>query len=105
MSVWQLTRRTFMQLSTSAGLMLLFGCPLPNGRGIEVYRRTGRNGHLSNAAKKHAANRLYRTRDVASLDLAHPGDRAKVVSVTISSTMFAKLFSGGKLIADFRRDL
>ena len=60
---------------------------------------------MSNAAKKHNANRLYATKEAATRDLAHPGDRSKVVKVTISSTMYAKLFSGGKLTADLRHGL
>jgi hypothetical protein len=105
MSVWKMTRRTFLSLSTMLGVMTLLGCPLPNGRSVVVYRRSGRGRHVSNAAKKHNANRLYTTEQVALLDLPHPGDHSKVVMVTISYAMYLRLFPGDKHVADLRRDL
>jgi len=60
---------------------------------------------VSNAAKKHNANRLYATMQSAAQDLAHPGDRSKVVMVTINNAMHRKLFPRGKLVADLRHDL
>ena len=85
--------------------MTLVGCPLPPSQSVIVYRRSGRGRHVSNAAKKHNANHLYATEQAALQDLAHLGDRSKVVMVTISSDMYAKLFPNGKLTADLRHDL
>jgi hypothetical protein len=105
MNAWKMTRRTFLGLTASVGLMAFFGCTLPPSQSAVVYRRSGRGRHVSNAAKKHNANRLYATMEAAALDMPHAGDRSKIVSVTISYAMYAKLFSGGKSIADLRRDL
>ena len=105
MNTWEMTRRTFLSLTTSLGLMAFFGCSLPPGQSIVVYRRSGRGRHVSNAAKKHNANKLYANEQIALFDLPHPGDRSKVVPFTISSEMYNKLFTPYKQIADLRRDL
>jgi hypothetical protein len=60
---------------------------------------------VSHAAKKHNANHLYSTRQSALQDLAHPGDRSKVVMVTINQAMYKKLFPIGTSVADLRHDL
>ena len=107
-SILKLSRRDFLSISASFGLMALFGCsttPPSPGQGVTVYRRSGKGRHVSNAAKKHNANHMYATEQVSALDLVHPGDRSRVVSVTISTAMFTKLFSNGKLVADLRHDL
>ena len=105
MNIWKLTRRTFLGFTTSVGLMAFFGCVLPPGQSVVVYRRSGRGRHVSNAAKKHNANRLYATEQAALLDIPHPGDRSKVVPVTISSEMYNRLFAFNKQVADLRRAL
>jgi len=104
MSAWRLTRRAFLGLAASLGVVTTVGCPPPQG-GVIRFKRSGRGGHVSNAAKAHNANRLYATRLAATLDLAHPGDRSKVVQVTISQTLNQQLFGNGQLIADLRREL
>lgn len=105
MFAWEITRRAFLGFSISVGCMAFFGCVLPPGQSVVVYRRSGRGRHVSNAAKKHNANHLYATEQAALLDVPHPGDRSKVVPVTISSKMYKRLFSFNKQIADMRRDL
>ena len=100
-----MTRRTFLNLAASLGVMAFFGCSYPSGQGVVVYRRSGRGRHVSNAAKKHNANRLYATEEIALFDSPHPGDRSKVVPFTISSELYNKLFTPFKQIADLRRDL
>ncbi len=105
MNALKMTRRTFLSLAASVGVMAFFGCTLPPGQSVVVYRRSGRGRHVSNAAKKHNANRLYATEQAALLDLPHAGDRSKVVPFTISSGMYMGLFAGGKLAADLRHDL
>jgi hypothetical protein len=103
---WKLTRRAFLGFALSLGIVTLVGCDLfPPDQSMPVYRRSGRGRHVSNAAKKHNANHLYATKEAALQDLAHPGDRSKVVMVTISSDMYAKLFPTGKVSADLRHDL
>jgi len=104
MSAWQLTRRGFLGLAASLGVVTTVGCP-PALHGVVVHRRSGRRGHVSNAAKKHNANHLYATKLAATLHLAHPGDRSKVVQVTISADRYDKLFGNGSLVADLRHDL
>jgi len=104
-STWKLTRRGFLSLTASLGLLTLWGCSAFLSKGVIVYRRTGKGRHVSNAAKKHNANHLYATIQAAAQDLAHPGDRSKVVMVTISNAMYEKLFPNGKLVADLRHDL
>ena len=70
-----------------------------------VFKRSGRGLHVSNAAKKHNANRLYTTRSAASADVPHPGDNSNVVSLTISRDLYNRLFAQVRRIADLRRDL
>ena len=104
----QFTRRTFIQLSALAGLTKLFGCsgmePVAGGGGGAIaYRRSGRGRRISNAAKKHNANRLYATAAAAKRDQPHAGDKSKVVAVTIPQRKFDRLFAGGRKSADLRR--
>ena len=107
MSSWKLTRRAFLGLSVSVGLLTLsgWGCSRILNRGVTAYRRTGKGRHVSNAAKKHNANHLYVTMRSAVKDNAHPGDRSTVVKITINRAMYKKLFPRGKLVADLRHDL
>jgi hypothetical protein len=81
----------------------MIGCPqLPAGKGITVFRRSGKGLHLSKAALKHAANHIYRTRLAAFLDRAHRGDKAKVVQITINNDLYNKAFPSGTVAADLR---
>ncbi len=104
MSLQEYTRRTFLSLMALGTLALNAGCPRPR-KVVRVFKRSGRGRHVSNAAKKHNANHLYRTLEAALGDPAHPGDKSKVVMVEINRTMFNKLFPGNKQIADLRHDL
>lgn len=99
------SRRTFLGIASSVGVVTLTGCPLLCKQGVIVYRRSGRGLHVSNAAKKHNANHLYATQEAALADLAHPGDRSKVVAVTINRDVYKRLFPEGVLTADLRHDL
>ena len=105
MNISLMSRRSFLSLAASFGLTAIIGCYVPPGRSVVVYRRSGRGRHVSNAAKKHNANRLYATEQAALSDLPHTGDRSKVVPITISSEMYNRLFTITKQIADLRRDL
>lgn len=107
MSVRQVTRRAFVSLACSVGLGALVGCPRPRprGKGVVVFKRSGRGLHVSNAAKKHNANHLYRTKTAALNDPAHPGDNSTVVEVTINRTVFNTIFRMGRTSADLRHVL
>jgi hypothetical protein len=105
------TRRQFINSAVAAGAAFtLPGCPPgqppPTTGGVVVFKRSGYKRRVSNAAKKHNANRLYRNLGAAQGDPPHPGDNSKVVERTISNQLFNTLFSSpGKLVADLRRDL
>ena len=105
MSTWTLTRRAFLGLLGAAGLTTTVGCPCFYASGAIVFRRSGKGRHVSKAAKKHNANRLYATHDAALNDPAHPGDNSKVVNVTIGRAKYDRLFGSGRMIADLRHEL
>lgn len=104
------TRRQFMQTTATAaaGAFVagsLAGCP-PSPTSRIVFKRSGRGRRVSNAAKKHNANMLYRTFEAAVADPPHPGDHSKIVQLTISNDLFNTLFPpNGRVAADLRRHL
>jgi len=100
-----LTRRAFLGFAGAVSLIPVFGCPRPRRKGVIVYRRSLKGIHGSNAAKKHAANHLYKNSLAAMLDKAHPGDKAKVVKVTISQAFYDRIFRFGRADADLRQVL
>jgi hypothetical protein len=108
---WHLTRRGFLRAAGTLGVANVVGCTaLPigqglGGNGVPAFRRTGRGRRISNAAKKHNANRRYATRAAAEADLAHPGDTSRVVQITMNRDLFDRLFANGRLAVDLRRDL
>ena len=101
-----ITRRKVLRVGSALVLTQAIGCGLNiqqlGSNNNIAFRRSGRDGHVSNAAKKHNANRIYATWDAANLDLPHPGDKSKVVQITLSSQRHAELFANGNLIADLR---
>lgn len=105
MSLHELSRRAFLSLAAVTGVMATTGCPRRNGNGVKAFKRSGRGRHVSNAAKKHNANRLYATEAAALADLPHPGDKSVVVSLIIPRKLHDKLFPGHKKVADLRHDL
>ena len=96
------SRRMFLALAAGAGAAAVTGCAPKSPGPVTIYKRSGRGGHVSNAAKKHNANRLYADAAVAAQDLAHPGDGSKVVSLIISRQEFDRLFANGRQIVDLR---
>ena len=97
--VFGLTRREFLAWSTAAAALgVLSGCGggastaenTPGG--LEVYRLSGRGRRISQAAKKHNANKLFSTWADADRNRAHPGDRSRIVRVSISQTEYESLF-------------
>jgi hypothetical protein len=89
------TRREFI-LSGAAlvgSLTLGVRSALPVGRRhLKVYRRSAGGRRVSNAAKKHNANKRYSSKDVALSDLPHPGDTSFVVELDVSLRDFIRLF-------------
>ena len=76
---------------------------MASGNGVVAFGRAGGGRRISNAAKKHNANRLYATSEAALGDPAHPGDNSKVVSVVISRERFDSFFGHGRTVVDLRR--
>ncbi len=101
----KVSRRIFLGMVTSAGAVMLTGCPEKPACGKVAYRRSGRGMHVSNAAKKHNANRLYATYEAALDDTPHAGDRSRIVMINMNCSTYNKLFPKGKFIADLRHDL
>ncbi len=100
------TRRNFMAVAAAATAAISVGCPRRStSTGVKVFKRSGRGVHVSNAAKKHNANRLYKTQIAALGDKPHKGDNSYVVELIISRAQFDTLFPSGRVIADLRNDL
>ncbi len=104
-----ITRRRILSVGGAIVLTHAVGCvpgfqlPIVNPlQSRAAFRRSGRGGHVSNAAKMHNANRVYATQAAALSDPAHPGDRSKVVRITLSGQRHAELFNNDNLIADLR---
>jgi hypothetical protein len=101
-----LTRRAFLGFAATVGILPFFSCPRRRtAKGIIVFRRSLRGRHGSNAAKRHAANHVYKTSLAAILDKAHPGDNGKVVEITISQAFYDRIFRFGGTSADLRQVL
>lgn len=82
------------------------GCPRRNRtNGVKVFKRSHRGIHTSNAAKKHCANKLFKTFAAAKRGRAHRSDNCYVVELIINKQTFNKLFANGRLVADLRHDL
>ncbi len=111
----RLSRRSFLTAAASvAATAALVGCgsggggsTTPGGTPIVastvMYRRSTGGKRASNAAKAHAANRLYPTMEAALANPAHPGDRAKVVPLDTTEARWLVLFGRGEQVADLRR--
>jgi hypothetical protein len=68
-----------------------------------IYRLSSRGRNISQAAKKHNANKRFPTVLAAESNRAHPGDHSRVVSLIISDAEFNRLFDKGKRgIVDLR---
>jgi hypothetical protein len=70
-----------------------------------AFKRSGKGRHVSNAAKKHNANRVYATACAATRDAPHPGDKSKVVPISMSWDTYNNLFRHGRQVFDYRRDV
>lgn len=108
------SRRRFV--TTALAALAVIGAPLPafaqrflssdpnDPRGRrKIYRLSGRGRRVSNAAKRHNANMRFATAHAAGLHRAHPGDRSRIVSETVSVEEFHRLFVSRKSqVADLR---
>jgi hypothetical protein len=109
-----LDRRKFLCVLGAGGLAAVLGSPFARppsakaearGASVVAWRRSGRKGHISQAAKAHNANHVYASFQAAFVDRAHPGDKSKVVPITLSATVFAAFFANGRQSVDLRHDL
>ena len=109
MDLTPMTRRELLKLAGLMATTQIVGCgtnlpPIFGGNnGNLAFLRTGRNGHVSNAAKKHNANRVYATAEAAMMDPPHPGDTSKVVQINISPELRSQLFTNGNQMVDLRQ--
>lgn len=105
----RLSRRDFLILTGMLAFAALPGCDsrcsAPTSGAApsrSAYRLSGRGRRISNAAKKHNANKLFATAEAAEGHRAHPGDTSRVVSIDVSDAFYRQLFADGD-IADLRR--
>jgi len=113
MSIYDITRRKFIQLSGAVAATALIGVscdggsngdgqPGPEGT-VEVYKLSVRGRRGSRAAKAHNANKLFLTPEAADQNRAHPGDNSRIVSIPLSNERFMELFNGGSAeVVDLR---
>jgi len=110
MAAMNISRRQVLRSVTALAALQAVGCEVFRGgplfgQGVFAYRRSGRGRCLSNAAKKHNANHLYATRAAAEADMAHPGDKSKVVRIVINRALHRNLFGNGTDAVDLRQVL
>lgn len=110
MSIYDITRRKFLQLSGAVAATAFIGISCdgggknsnPDGT-VEVYKLSLRGRRGSRAAKSHNANKLFLTPQAADQNRAHPGDNSRIVSVVLNESKFNELFNGGAIeVADLR---
>ena len=98
----RLTRRTFLASAGAASALGLAACGaagdrfVPDSGPVVVYRLSTRGvSSASNAAKIHAANKRFATMAAADAGRAHPGDKSKIVPLTISRATYELWFGSG----------
>jgi hypothetical protein len=68
-----------------------------------IYRLSSRGRNISQAAKKHNANKRFASAAAAKSNRAHPGDTSRVVPLVVSASEFNRLFDNGSAqVADLR---
>ncbi len=102
------TRRSFLAMGGAAlALGVLVGCGGGQGQAqdgpAQIFALSGKGRRVSNAAKKHNANKRFLTAALANANRAHLGDTSQVVSLMVSQDEFRRLFGFGGVIADLRR--
>ncbi len=107
----RLTRREFLVIASglvASGLVRAApGAQRATGRaaaGVVIYRLSLRGRRGSNAARKHNANMRFATERAADRHRAHPGDRSRIVRLTVSTDEFHRLFPSPNIeVADLRK--
>jgi len=109
MSIYDITRRKFLQLSGAVAATALIGISCDGGGNqsnpdgtVEVYKLSLRGRRGSRAAKSHNANKLFLTPQAADQNRAHDGDNSRIVSVVLSESRFNQLFNDGAIVVDLR---
>lgn len=104
-----LSRRDFLALGAALTALGLMGtrrhtpAAAAATSSVVIYRLSLRGRRGSNAAKKHNANKRFATQDAADTHRAHPGDRSRIVPITISAAEFQRLFPSSDItVADLR---
>lgn len=105
----ELTRRAFLIAGTLAAgtLAASRAAALPSARVATgprtIYRLSLRGRRGSKAGKLHNANLRFATAAAADANRAHPGDRSRIVALTVSEDEFDRLFSSrDSAVADLR---
>ena len=106
MSDGRTTRRRFLATGGAAlAIGVLAGCGGGQGQQdgpVEIFALSGRGRRISNAAKKHNANKRFVSFALADANHAHPGDTSQVVSLMVSRAEFRRLFGMTGLVSDLR---
>ncbi len=68
-----------------------------------IYRLSSRGRRASRGVKVHNANMRFKTKRAADRQRAHPGDRSRIVPLTVSVEEFHRLFGRGGHAADLRK--
>ena len=111
MVLGHLSRREFLVIGGSAALAGMIGIRPRGTRAVEgaaqnrvIYRLSLRRQRGSRAAKLHNANMRFATEAAANLHRAHPGDRSRIVPLTVNDAVFRRLFpSANSEVADLRK--
>ena len=107
----RITRREFLAIGGGAAVLAVVGSAPRVPRALAgltqnhvIYRLSLRGRRGSRAAKLHNANLRFTTAAVADLNRAHPGDRSRIVELTVSEATFQRLFPlPGSAVADLRK--
>ena len=113
MAQFQPNRRQFLALTgaLTAGLAVGFpklsaaGIPPVGSNHIVIYGLSSRGRRASQAAKKNAANKRFRTIEAARNGRAHRGDSSRLTTFIVDREEFIRLFArvdekGGKILID-----
>ena len=103
-----LSRRVFLAATGATSLALLVGCGGGSGPSVAVDETkavrlsTRKVSGASTASKLNAANKLFVSAAAASLGRAHPGDKARIVTIDISPATWQLWFGDGTQVVDLR---
>jgi hypothetical protein len=111
MALRHCSRREFLVIGGGAAVAALVGTPPRAARAGAaavqnhvIFRLSLRGRRGSRAAKLHNANMRFATATAANLHRAHPGDNSRIVQLTVSDSVFQRLFQlTNSDVADLRR--